>query len=186
MARYLPSVRTFSGRARDRERFIEACLCESWGDGDPTAMHLDQAVAPELAHYLGDGLPGGGDHVRQILVREAHAEDRSRPVGLSEASGEVREQRCQSRRHLPVKEAFDGLIGPSEAPGEGGEQLEGELRAALYGLDDAWLAHHGHPARDHRLGEIVLAPRSPETKLAEDIAAGQQRHRGLPAVAVDL
>jgi hypothetical protein len=47
--------------------------------------------ALKRAHLLGDGFPGGEDHVRQVLVREAHLENRARAVGLPEAVAQVRE-----------------------------------------------------------------------------------------------
>src|SRR5215218_7992695 len=100
----------------------------------PMVAGLDEAGALELAHLLGDGLPGGEDHVRQVLVREAHLEDRGRAVGLPETLAQVREQRDQACRHLPVQKTSYRLVGLLEALGERGEQLQGELWVAIYGL----------------------------------------------------
>ena len=62
-------------------------------------------------------------------------------VGLPETVAQVREQRGQPRRDLPVQEAFDHLVGLPETLGEGGEQLRGELRVALYDLVEGGLPH---------------------------------------------
>src|SRR5215217_7718636 len=57
----------------------------------PVVAGFDEAGTLELAHLLGDGLPCGEDHVRQILVREAHLESCARVVGLPKRS-----PRCES------------------------------------------------------------------------------------------
>src|SRR5215213_7447886 len=152
----------------------------------PMVAGFDEAGTLELAHLLGDGLPGGEDHVRQVLVREAHFENRARAVGLAEALAQVREQPCQARRYLPVQETFDRLLGLPKTLGEGGEQLQGELREALYGLLEDGLPHHGNPGVGDRLGEGILAGWLLETKLAEDVPVRQQRDRGFLICTVDL
>src|SRR5215207_7134167 len=48
-------------------------------------LNLDGAVALELAHDLRDRFAGRGDHVRHVLVRKAYAEERTHPVGFTEA-----------------------------------------------------------------------------------------------------
>ena len=96
-------------------------------DGDPAVSGLDDAVALELAHHLGDGLAGRGDHVRQILVREAHVYE----IVLAEAFAEVHEQRRQAGRDLPVQQALYDLVGLAQPLGERREQPEGELGVAF-------------------------------------------------------
>src|SRR5215212_4684076 len=171
---------------RIRESLTRSSFRQLRGNGYPAVTHLDETGALEPAHLLGDGLPGGEDHVRQILVGETHLENRARVVGLPEAVAQVREQRGQTRRYLPVQETFDRLVGLLEALGEGGEQLQGELRASLYDLIENRLPHHRHPGVGDRLGEGILAGALLEAKLAEDVPLGQQRGRGLLVVAVYL
>src|SRR5688572_23115489 len=117
-SRALRLTPSLSRRPRDQRRAAEVCLGQPWGDGDPAASYLDQAVTLELAHHLGDGLPGGGDHVRKFLVREAELEEPTLAVGLAEAVGQVPEQGGKPRRHLPAQEVFDRLVGLPEALGE--------------------------------------------------------------------
>src|SRR5215212_400088 len=171
---------------RIRESLTRSSFRQLRGNGYPAVTHLDETGALEPAHLLGDGLPGGEDHVRQILVGETHLENRARVVGLPEAVAQVREQRGQTRRYLPVQETFDRLVGLPEALGEGGEQLQGELRASLYDLIENRLPHHRHPSVGDRLGEGILAGPLLEAKLAEDVPLGQQRCRGFLVVAVYL
>src|SRR4028118_1124437 len=71
-------------------------------DGDAAVAGLYDALALELAHHLGDRLPGGGDHVRQVLVRQAHVDERAAPVLPPEALAEVAQQRRQPRGALPA------------------------------------------------------------------------------------
>jgi hypothetical protein len=111
----------------------------------PTTADFDEAGALELAHHLGDGLPGGKDHLGEVLVREAYHDERARAVRLPEAAAQVREQRCQARRHFPVQETLERLLGLPKALGELGEQLQSELWAALYHLVEDSFPHHGHP-----------------------------------------
>jgi hypothetical protein len=47
-------------------------LCQLRRNGYPAVPYFDETVALELAHHLRHGLPGGDDHVRQILVGEAY------------------------------------------------------------------------------------------------------------------
>src|SRR5215212_1072871 len=171
---------------RIRESLTRSSFRQLRGNGYPAVTHLDETGALEPAHLLGDGLPGGEDHVRQILVGETHLENRARVVGLPEAVAQVREQRGQTRRYLPVQETFDRLVGLPEALGEGGEQLQGELRASLYDLIENRLPHHRHPGVGDRLGEGILAGPLLEAKLAEDVPLGQQSGRGFLVVAVYL
>src|SRR5919107_243388 len=155
-------------------------------DYHPTVAALDQAVALELAHHLGDGLPGGGDHVGEVLVRKAHVYKGTHPVGLAEALAQVHEQRRQPGRDLPVQQALYNLIGLPEPLGERGEELEGEAGIAL----DHPLYRSLLDARDPRvgdgLGEDILPAPLDEVELAEDGALLEERGRGLLIVAVDL
>src|SRR5215213_403294 len=99
---------------------------------DPAVAALYDPVALELAHHLGDGLPGGGDHVGEVLVGEAHVYQRAHTVALSKALAEVHEQRREPGRDFPVQQALYQLIGLPEPLGERGEELEGEAGVALY------------------------------------------------------
>ena len=76
---------------RVRERLTRSPLRQLRGNGYLAVPYLDETGALKPAHLLGDGLPGGEDHVRQVLVREAHLENHVRAVGLPEAVAQVRE-----------------------------------------------------------------------------------------------
>src|ERR687890_646948 len=153
---------------------------------DPAVAALYDPVALELAHHLGDGLPSGGDHVREILVRQAHVDARASTVALTEAFAQVHQQRREPGRDLPVQQALYNLIGLPEPLGERGEELEGEAGIAL----DHPLYRSLLDARDPRvgdgLGEDVLPAPLDEVELAEDGALLEERGRGLLIVAVDL
>src|SRR5215204_3707559 len=103
-------------------------------DGYLAVLHLDGAVALKLAHNLGDGLAGRGYHVRQLLMRKAHVQRSACSVLFPETLAEFQEQGRQARGDLPVQEALYDLVRLSQAFGEGGEKLHGELRAPLYNL----------------------------------------------------
>src|SRR4028119_1634146 len=48
-------------------------------------LDLYSALTLKLAHDLRDRFAGRGDHVRQVLMRQAHAEERSSSVGFADA-----------------------------------------------------------------------------------------------------
>src|SRR5829696_2550954 len=171
---------------RIRESLTRSSFRQLRGNGYPAVPYLDETGALKPAHLLGDGLPGGEDHVRQVLVREAHLENRVRTVRLPETVAQVREERGQTRRYLPVQETFYRLVELPKTLGERGEQLQGELRASLYDLVEDRLPHHRHPGVGDRLGESILAGLLLEAKPAEDVTLRQQRSRGLLVVAIDL
>ena len=87
-------------------------------------LDLYCAVALKLTHDPGDHFAGRGDHVRQVLVRQAHVEYRSGgTVALPETLAEVQEQGCQARRDFPVQEALYDIVGLPEALGERSKEL---------------------------------------------------------------
>jgi hypothetical protein len=88
-------------------------------DGDTAVAGLDHAVALEFAYDLRDGLAGRGDHVHQVLVRQAHVDEHA----LAEALAQVHEQRRQAGRDLPVQGALYDLVGLPETLGEQGIEL---------------------------------------------------------------
>src|SRR5215210_2096614 len=149
-------------------------------------LNLNRIFTLELAHDLGDRFAGRGDHVRQVLVRQAHAEDRTHPVGFAEAIAEVQEQGRKTGRDLPVQEALYDLVGLSESLGERGKELHGELRMALYGLGERALLDAGHPRVGHNFGKDVLPATLDEAQLAKYPALLEQSGGGLLIVAVDL
>ncbi len=87
-------------------------------------LNLNRIFALELAHDLGYRLAGRGDHVRQVLVRQAHVEDGADSVSFAEAIAQVQEQGRQSRRDLPVQEALYDLVGLSKSLGLATRQFE--------------------------------------------------------------
>src|SRR3712207_7221713 len=60
------------------------------------------------------------------------------------------------------------LIELPKAPGESGEQPQGELRASLYEIDENRLSHHRHQSVGDRLGEGILAGPLLEAKLRSE------------------
>src|SRR5687767_5639296 len=146
---------------------------------DPAVAALYDPVALELAHHLGDGLPGGGDHVGEVLVGEAHVYLRASTVPLPKALAEVHEQSRQPGRDLPVQQDLYNLIGLPEPLGERRKELEGEAWITLYHLLDGCLLDARHPCVGNGLGEDVLPASLDEVELAEDAAFLEQRCRGL-------
>jgi hypothetical protein len=78
------------------------------GNGYPAVPYLDETSALKGAHLLGDGLPGGEDHVRQVLMR----------------AGEL----GSAQRHLRPQ-AREGAAVPGIGRSVGGAESAGYSRA---------------------------------------------------------